>query len=61
MFRNVGAILKKMDQHIAKRCKYCDFELGEDVPIASFVGHLEEIHQDKVDGKDMRDFKSLQL
>lgn len=40
-----------INEHTAKRCLYCDLELGDalNVPVIEFLTHLKEKHPEKME------------
>ena len=58
---DIARISESLDKHMIKRCAYCPLDLGtgKDTPVVEFVNHLAEKHPDKIDAKDVENYKKI--
>ncbi len=58
---DIARISESLDKHMIKRCAYCSLDLGtgKDTPVVEFIDHLVEKHPDKIDAKDVENYKKI--
>jgi len=56
----ITKISSNLNQHMRKRCAYCELDLGTgDSEVVTFVAHLEEKHSDRIDEKDLQTYRKM--
>ena len=58
---DIAKISDGLNKHMSKKCAYCPLELGtgEDFPVVKFINHLAERHPDKIDVKDVENYRKI--
>ena len=58
---DIAKISESLDKHMMKRCAYCSKDLGtgQDTPVVEFIDHLAEKHPEKIEAKDVENYRKI--